>query len=48
MEMIVAGVAFVVLFTGWVVVPTMIKKHHALKASNEDSSEYPDRLDIPA
>ena len=39
MEMIFAGVAFSVLFAGWVVVPTIVKKRHALKVSNEEINE---------
>jgi len=39
MEMIFGGVVFVVLFAGWVIVPTIVKKRHALKANNEESSE---------
>ena len=39
MEMILGGVAFVVLFTGWVVVPTIVKKRHAVKAE-EEGIEY--------
>lgn len=36
MEMIFGGVAFAVLFTGWVVVPSIVKKRRALKADDED------------
>ena len=39
MEMIFGGVAFVVLFTGWVVVPTIVKKRHALKTNDRDTGE---------
>ncbi len=39
MEAIFAGVAFVVLFGSWVVVPNIIKRHHALKAGNEEIAE---------
>ena len=39
MEIIIGGVAFAVLFAGWVVIPTIVKKHHALKASSEEISE---------
>ena len=36
-EAIIAIVAFVALFLGWVVVPSIIKKHH--EAASEDSAE---------
>jgi len=36
MEAIFGGVAFAVLFTGWVVVPTIIKKRHALSVEEKD------------
>jgi hypothetical protein len=36
MEIIVGGVAFVVLFAAWVVLPSFIKKHHSLKVNNEE------------
>ena len=39
MEIIFGGVAFAVLFAGWVVVPTIVKKRHALKANNEEVGE---------
>ncbi len=39
MEIIFAGVAFVVLFASWVVVPTMIKKRHAARANEEDNEQ---------
>jgi xanthine/uracil permease len=35
MEMIFGIVAFVVLFAAWVVVPTIVKKRHAVKAEDE-------------
>jgi hypothetical protein len=35
MEMILGGVAFAVLFAGWVVVPTIIKNRHTKKAEEE-------------
>ena len=35
MEMIFGIVAFVVLFAAWVVVPTIVKRRHALKANEE-------------
>ena len=37
MEMIFGIVAFVVLFAAWVVVPTIVKKRHAVKAEEEAS-----------
>ena len=39
MEIIFGGVAFAGLFTGWVVVPTIIKKRRDIKANNEESGE---------
>ena len=35
MEMIFGIVAFVVLFAAWVVIPTIVKKRHAVKAEEE-------------
>jgi hypothetical protein len=35
MEMIFGIVAFVVLFAAWVVVPTIVKRRHALKTNEE-------------
>jgi hypothetical protein len=35
MELIFGVVAFVVLFTAWVIVPTIVKKRHAMKAEEE-------------
>jgi hypothetical protein len=35
MEMIFGGVAFVVLFGAWVIVPTIVKKRHANKLEEE-------------
>ena len=35
MEMVFGGIAFVVLFAVWVVVPTIVKKRHAMKANEE-------------
>lgn len=35
MEAIFGGVAFTVLFSAWVIVPTIIKKRHAGKAEEE-------------
>jgi len=37
MEMVFGGVAFVALFAGWVIVPSMLKKRHALKADIKES-----------
>ena len=37
MEVIFGVVAFVGLFSAWVVVPTIVKKRHALKAKEETS-----------
>ena len=37
MEAILGGAAFVVLFASWVVVPTIVKKRHAVKAEEEGS-----------
>ena len=37
MEMIFGIVAFVVLFAAWVVVPTIVKKRHAVKAEEKAS-----------
>ncbi len=31
MEMVLGGIAFIVLFSAWVVVPAIIKKRHASK-----------------
>jgi uncharacterized membrane protein YesL len=38
MEIIFAGLVFVGLFAAWVVVPTVIRKHHAL-VRDDDLSE---------
>ena len=38
MEMIFGGIAFVILFAGWVIIPTVVKKRHALKAGNEETA----------
>ena len=35
MEMIFGGVAFAVLFTGWVVVPSIVKKRRALREDED-------------
>ena len=35
MEIIFGIVAFVVLFAAWVVVPTIVKRRHALRAEEE-------------
>ena len=35
MEVIFGVIAFVGLFSAWVVVPTIVKKRHALKAEEE-------------
>lgn len=37
MEAIFGATAFVVLFVAWVVVPTIIRKHHTDKEKGEDS-----------
>lgn len=39
MEIVFGGVAFVVLFTAWVVIPTIVKKRHSVKAGNEESTD---------
>jgi hypothetical protein len=39
MEMIFGVVAFVLLFAAWVIVPTIVKKRHAMRAE-EEGSEY--------
>ena len=39
MEAVFGGIAFVMLFAGWVVVPAIIKKRHTLKVHKEESSE---------
>lgn len=38
MEMIFGGIAFVVLFAAWVVIPSVLKKRHALR-SNEETTD---------
>ena len=35
MEIIFGVVAFVVLFAAWVIIPTVVKKRHALRAEEE-------------
>jgi hypothetical protein len=35
MEIVFGGIAFVVLFAAWVVVPTIVKKRHAVKVEEE-------------
>lgn len=37
MEAIFGVVAFVVLFAAWVIIPSIVKKRHALKAEEESS-----------
>ena len=37
MEMVFGVIAFVGLFSAWVVVPTIVKKRHAAKAEEETS-----------
>jgi hypothetical protein len=39
MEAIFGGVAFIALFAAWVVVPSIVKKRHAVK-TKEESSDY--------
>jgi hypothetical protein len=39
MSIILAGVAFVALFTAWVVLPSILKKRHAEKSGTELESE---------
>ena len=38
MEMIFGAIAFAGLFSAWVVVPTIVKKRHAVKAEEEAGS----------
>ena len=38
MEIVFGGIAFVVLFAGWVIVPTVLKKRHAVKVDNEENN----------
>ena len=35
MEIVFGGIAFVVLFAAWVIVPTIVKKRHAVKAQED-------------
>ena len=35
MEMVFGIIAFVVLFAAWVIVPTIVKKRHSLKTTDE-------------
>lgn len=35
MEIVFGGIAFVVLFAAWVVIPTIVKKRHAVEAEEE-------------
>ncbi len=35
MEIIFGVIAFVVLFAAWVIIPTVVKKRHALRAEEE-------------
>ena len=37
MEVIFGVIAFVVLFAAWVIVPTIVKRHHAVKTEEEGS-----------
>jgi hypothetical protein len=39
MSMILAGVAFVVLFSAWVIIPSILKKRHAQKSGAELDAE---------
>lgn len=39
MEIIFGGIAFVVLFAAWVVIPSLVKKRHAVKANEEVAEE---------
>lgn len=39
MEIVFGGIAFVVLFAAWVVVPTIVKKRHTLEAAVEAEEE---------
>ena len=38
MEIVFGGIAFVVLFAAWVIIPTIVKKRHAVKVE-EDITE---------
>lgn len=35
MEAIFGAIAFVVLFAAWVIIPSIVKKRHAVKAEEE-------------
>ncbi|MDP2718758.1 MAG: hypothetical protein U1D67_03355 [Dehalococcoidia bacterium] len=39
MEIIFGGLAFVVLFAGWVVLPTIVKKRHTVRANGEGNEQ---------
>ena len=39
MEMIFGVIAFIALFAAWVIIPTIVKRRHALKVE-EKTSEY--------
>ena len=42
MEIVLGGIAFVVLFAAWVVVPTIVKKRHTLEATIKAEEELPE------
>ena len=39
MEIVFGGIAFVVLFAAWVIIPTIVKKRHAVEAAVEAEEE---------
>lgn len=39
MEMIFGIAAFVVLFAVWVIIPTVVKKRHAVKVANDEGAD---------
>jgi hypothetical protein len=39
MEIVFGGIAFVVLFAAWVIVPSIVKKRHTLEAAIEAEEE---------
>jgi hypothetical protein len=39
MSIIFAGIAFVGLFCAWVIIPSILKKHHAEKSGTELETE---------
>ncbi len=39
MEIVFGGIAFVVLFAAWVIIPTIVKKRHSMEVAIEAEEE---------